>query len=141
MTDAANTPPTTRAARVIMIVAIVFIVAYTGLWTVISVPQLTDYMSGQDIDHPMIMAIAAITGPTLFWAFIGLGIGLSKTGWAAGLASTGILTTFTFGYLLAASHGHGFSYWLFLGMIVAATLGAFCVMPYALVRAAVGRRR
>ncbi|MFD0355240.1 hypothetical protein ACFVHW_16100 [Streptomyces sp. NPDC127110] len=140
MTDAANTPPTTRAARVITIVAVVISVAYTGLWTVISVPQLTDYIGGRDIEHPVFLAIAAIAGPTLFWAFIGLGIGLSKTGWAAGLASTGILAALTFGYLLASSDGHGFDYWLFLAMIVAATLGAFCVMPYALVRGAVGRR-
>ncbi|GLX42126.1 hypothetical protein Sros01_81980 [Streptomyces roseochromogenus] len=78
--------------------------------------------------------------PTLFWAFIGLGIGLSKTGWAAGLASTGILATLTFGYLLSSSDGHGFDYWLLLAVIVAATLGAFRATPYALVRGAVGRR-
>ncbi|MFK0203282.1 hypothetical protein [Streptomyces lavendulae] len=70
---------TTRAARVITIVAVVISVAYTGLWTVISVPQPTDYIDGRDIDHPVFLAIAAIAGPTLFWAFIGLGIGLSKT--------------------------------------------------------------
>ncbi|MFJ9341958.1 hypothetical protein ACIRP0_22045 [Streptomyces sp. NPDC101733] len=119
MTDAANTPPTTRAARaarVITIVAVVISVAYTGLWTVISVPQLTELV-------------------------IGLGSGLSKTGWAAGLAGTGILATLTFGYLLDSSAGHGFASWMFLALIVAATLGAFSVTPYALVRGAAGRRR
>ncbi|MEU4729692.1 hypothetical protein [Streptomyces sp. NPDC023588] len=40
--DAANTPPTTRAARVITIVAVVLGVAYMGLLTFFSVPQLTD---------------------------------------------------------------------------------------------------
>ncbi|MFE3789829.1 hypothetical protein [Streptomyces goshikiensis] len=45
MTDAANTPPATRAARVITIVAVVFGVAYMGLMTFISVPELTDYMA------------------------------------------------------------------------------------------------
>ncbi|MGW2681424.1 hypothetical protein [Streptomyces sp. NPDC001436] len=140
MTDAANTPPTTRAARVITIVAIVFIVAYTGLWTVISVPQLTDYMSGRDIDFPVFLAIAAVAGPALFWAYIGLGFGLSKTGWAAGLALTGILTALTYGWLLASSNGHGFAYWLFLTLIVATNLCAFCVIPYALVRGTIRSR-
>ncbi|MFH8894383.1 hypothetical protein [Streptomyces sp. NPDC017949] len=140
MTDAAHTPPIPRAGRVIMIVVVFFIVAYIGLWAVISVSMLTDYLGAGDIDHPVFLAVAAIAGPTLFWAFIGLGIGMSKTGWAAGLASTGILAILTIGYLLAASHGRGFAYWLFLGMIVAATLGAFCVAPYALVRATVGPR-
>lgn len=136
MSDAASTRSTTRAARVITIVA----VAYMGLLAFISVPQLTDYMGGGDIDFPVFLAIAAIASPTVFWAFIGLGIGLSKTGWAAGLASTGILAALTYGWLLASSHGHGFSYWLFLTMIVTTTLGAFCVTPYALVRGTVGRR-
>ncbi|EFL19386.1 hypothetical protein [Streptomyces sp. C] len=59
---------------------------------------------------------------------------------AAGIALTGILTSLTYGWLLASSEGHGFAYWLFLTLIVAVTLGAFCVMPYALVRGTVGRR-
>ncbi|MEU3774202.1 hypothetical protein AB0F11_13530 [Streptomyces sp. NPDC032472] len=46
----------------------------------------------------------------------------------------------TYGYLLASSDGHGFSYWLFLTAIVAVTLGAFCVMPYALVRGTIRSR-
>ncbi|MFJ5635335.1 hypothetical protein ACIQF5_22200 [Streptomyces goshikiensis] len=133
MTDAANTPPTTRAARVITIVAVVFGVAYMGLMTFISVPELTDYMSGRDIDFPVFLAIAAVAGPALFWAYIGLGFGLSKTGWAAGLTLTGILTALTYGWLLASSNGHGFSYWLFLTLIVATNLGAFCVIPHVLV--------
>ncbi|MEU8436910.1 hypothetical protein AB0F18_29195 [Streptomyces sp. NPDC029216] len=95
---------------------------------------------GRDIDYPVFLAIAVVAGPTLFWAFVGLGLGLTVLGWAAGIASTGILATRTYGYLLASSDGHGFDYWLFLTLIVAATLGAFCVTPYALVRGAVGRR-
>ncbi|MEU5404295.1 hypothetical protein ABZ348_33990 [Streptomyces sp. NPDC005963] len=139
MTDAANTPPATRAARVITIVAVVFCVAYMGLMAFISVPELTDYMSGR-IDFPVFPAITVVAGPALFWAYIGLGFGLSKTGWAAGLALTGILTGLTYGWLLASSNGHGFSYWLFLTLIVGTNLGAFCVIPYALVRSTVGRR-
>ncbi|MFB6999360.1 hypothetical protein ACFCXF_39620 [Streptomyces virginiae] len=92
------------------------------------------------VDFPAFLAIAAVAGPALFWAYIGLDFGLSKTGWAAGLALTGILTTLTYGWLLASSNGHGFSYWLFLTLIVATNLGAFCVIPYALVRGTVGRR-
>ncbi|MGW2818915.1 hypothetical protein [Streptomyces sp. NPDC001415] len=140
MTDAANTSPTTRAARVITIVAVVLGVAYMGLLAFISVPELTDYMSGRDIDFPVFLAIAAVAGPALFWAYIGLGFGLSKTGWAAGLALTGILTTLTYGWLLASSNGHGFAYWLFLTLIVATNLGAFCAIPYALVRGTIRSR-
>ncbi|WP_245692920.1 hypothetical protein [Streptomyces katrae] len=103
-------------------------------------PELTDYMSGRAIDFPVFLAIAAVAGPALFWAYIGLGFGLSKTGWAAGLALTGILTALTYGWLLASSNGHGFAYWLFLTLIVATNLGAFCVMPYALVRGTIRSR-
>ncbi|WP_234382879.1 hypothetical protein [Streptomyces sp. XY332] len=71
MTDAANTPPTTRTARVLTTVLVVIAVAYMGLMTFISVPELTDYMSGRDIDFPVFLAIAAIAGPALFWAYIG----------------------------------------------------------------------
>ncbi|MFJ3842127.1 hypothetical protein ACWGHM_42655 [Streptomyces sp. NPDC054904] len=60
MTDAANPPPATRAARVITIVAVVLGVAYMGLLAFIPVPELTDYMSGRDIDFPVFPAIAAI---------------------------------------------------------------------------------
>ncbi|MGW9374069.1 hypothetical protein ACWGVR_29145 [Streptomyces xanthophaeus] len=140
MTDATNTRPATPAARVITIVAVVLSVTYMGLLAFISVPELTDYMSGRDIDFPVFLAIAAIAGPALFWAYIGLGFGLSKTGWAAGIALTGILTALTYGWLLASSDGHGFAYWLFLTLIVATNLGAFCVIPYALVRGTIGRR-
>ncbi|MFG2715314.1 hypothetical protein ACGFX2_32840 [Streptomyces goshikiensis] len=107
MTDAANTPPTTRAARVITIVAVVIAVviavavAYMGLRAFVSVPQLTDFIGGRDIDYPVFLAIAAVAGPTLFWAFIGLGLGLTVVGWAAGIASTGILASLTYGWLLA----------------------------------------
>ncbi|MER5417640.1 hypothetical protein [Streptomyces virginiae] len=88
MTDAANTPPTTRAARVLTTVFVVITVGYMGLMTFISVPELTDYMSGRDIDFPVFLAIAAVAGPALFWAY----------------------------------NGHGFSYWLFLTLIVATWL-------------------
>ncbi|GAA2679712.1 hypothetical protein [Streptomyces lunalinharesii] len=140
MTDAANTPPTTRTARVLTTVLVVIAVAYMGLMTFISVPELTDYIGGRDIDFPVFLAIAAVAGPALFWAYIGLGFGLTVVGWAAGIALTGILTSLTYGYLLASSNGHGFSYWLFLTLIVATTLGAFCVMPYALVRGTIRSR-
>ncbi|MEU3002316.1 hypothetical protein ABZ684_33005 [Streptomyces sp. NPDC006995] len=43
MTDAANTPPATRAARVLTTVFVVITVAYMGLMTFISVPELTHY--------------------------------------------------------------------------------------------------
>ncbi|MFJ3926333.1 hypothetical protein [Streptomyces sp. NPDC090022] len=81
-----------------------------------------------------------MAGPALFWAYIGLGFGLRVVGWAVGIALTGILTSLTYGCLLASSNGQGFSYWLFLTMIVATTLGAFCVMPYALVRGTIRSR-
>ncbi|MFI9210543.1 hypothetical protein ACIGW7_20760 [Streptomyces sp. NPDC053253] len=137
MADAANTPPTTRLLTTVLVV---IAVAYIGLMTFISVPQLTDYIGGRDIDFPVFLAIAAVAGPALFWAYIGLGFGLTVVGWAAGIALTGILTSLTYGYLLASSNGHGFSYWLFLTLIVATTLGAFCVMPYALVRGTIRSR-
>ncbi|MFJ3861374.1 hypothetical protein ACIPRL_34730 [Streptomyces sp. NPDC090085] len=97
-------------------------------------------MSGRNIDFPVFLAIAAMAGPALFWAYIGLGFGLSKTGWAAGIAFASILTALTYGWLLASSNGHGFAYWLFLTLIVATHLGAFCVMPYALVRGTIRSR-
>ncbi|WP_225828280.1 hypothetical protein [Streptomyces naphthomycinicus] len=53
---------------------------------------------------------------------------------------TGHILTLTYGWLLASSNGHGFAYWLFLTLIVATNLGAFRVIPYALVRGTVGRR-
>ncbi|MFD3519995.1 hypothetical protein [Streptomyces sp. NPDC058653] len=141
MADAANAPSATRAARVTTIVAIVIGVAFTGLWTFISIPQLMDFISDRDITAPLFLAIAVLAGPALFWSFIGLGIGMSALGWAAGLASTGILVSLTYGSLVAASDGHGFTYWLFLTMLVACNLAAFCVTPYVLVRSTVGRRR
>ncbi|MDQ1005760.1 hypothetical protein QFZ82_000245 [Streptomyces sp. V4I23] len=61
-------------------VAVVIAVAYMGLWTFISVPQLTDFIGGRDIDYPVFPAIAAVAGPTLFWAFVGLGLGLTSWG-------------------------------------------------------------
>ncbi|MFE5669241.1 hypothetical protein ACFQ7W_35650 [Streptomyces niveus] len=140
MADAANAPSATRAARVITIVAFVVGVAFTGLWTFISVPQLMDFIGDRDITAPVLVAIAIVAGPAIFWSFIGLGIGMSALGWAAGLASTGILVSLTYGSLAAASDGHGFAYWLFLTLIVACNVAAFCVTPYVLVRGTIGRR-
>lgn len=141
MADAANAPSATRAARVTTIVAVVIGLAFTGLWTFISIPQLMDFIGDRDITPPLFLAIAVLAGPALFWSFIGLGIGMSALGWAAGLASTGILVSLTYGSLAAASDGHGFTYWLFLTMLVACNVAAFCVTPYVLVRSTVGRRR
>ncbi|MCZ0983526.1 hypothetical protein O1L60_42745 [Streptomyces diastatochromogenes] len=80
MTDAANTPPTARATRATPVIPIVAVaiaiaigVAYMGLLAFISVPQLTDYIGGRDIDFPAFLAIAAVAGPALFWAYIALG--------------------------------------------------------------------
>ncbi|MER5974523.1 hypothetical protein ABT112_33285 [Streptomyces sp. NPDC002055] len=140
MTAAANAPSATRAARVITMVAAVLAVAYTGFWTVISVPKLMDFIGDRDITAPLVLAIAVLAGPAMFWSFIGLGFGMSVLGWAAGLASTGILISLTYGYLLASSDGHGFAYWLFLTLLVAGNVVAFCVTPYALVRSTIGRR-
>ncbi|MEV4975386.1 hypothetical protein [Streptomyces scopuliridis] len=140
MTDAANAPSTTRAARVITIVAVVVGVAFTGLWAFISIPQLMDYIGDRDITDPLFLAIAILAGPALFWSFIGLGFGMSALGWAAGLASTGILVSLTYGSLIASSDGHGFTYWLFLTLIVACNVTAFCVTPYVLARGTIGRR-
>ncbi|MDX3531137.1 hypothetical protein P1P75_33210 [Streptomyces sp. ID05-39B] len=64
----------------------------------------------------------------------------ASLGWAAGLALTGILVSLTYGSLAAASDGHGFTYWLFLTMLVACNVGAFCVTPYVLVRGTFRRR-
>ncbi|MFD8609608.1 hypothetical protein [Streptomyces sp. NPDC059631] len=141
MADAANARSTTRAARVIVIVAFAVGVAFTGLWTFISVPTLMDFITDRDIDAPLFLAIAIVAGPALFWAFIGLGYGMSALGWAAGMASTGILVSLTYASLIAASDGHGFAYWLFLTLIVACNLGAFCVTPYTFVRGTIGRRQ
>ncbi|MFC9131832.1 hypothetical protein ACFT4A_34055 [Streptomyces sp. NPDC057099] len=140
MTDAANAPSATRTTRVITFVAFGISIAFTGLWTFISVPQLVDFIADRDIAAPLFLAIVVVAGPALFWSFIGLGFGMSAMGWAAGLASTGILVGLTYGWLAAASDGRGFTYWLFLTMIVTSTLGAFCAIPYALVHGTIGRR-
>lgn len=86
----------------------------------------------------MFTAVMMLAGPALFWAFIGLGHGMSMTGWAAGLAMTVILAILSYTYLEEASTGHGFGYWLLLTAIVASKLVVFCVMPYALVRGTIG---
>ncbi|GHI99396.1 hypothetical protein ACFY1G_34815 [Streptomyces olivaceus] len=140
MTDAANAPSATRAARVITFVAFGIGIAFTGLWTFISLPKLMGFIGDRDITAPLLLAIAVVAGPALFWSFIGLGIGMSALGWAAGIALTGILVSLTYGSLAAASDGHGFTYWLFLTMLVACNVAAFCVTPYALVRGTFGRR-
>ncbi|MFJ4126114.1 hypothetical protein ACIP3U_32930 [[Kitasatospora] papulosa] len=141
MTDAANAASATRASRVITIAAVVIGLAFTGLWSFISIPQLMDFIGDRDITAPLFLAVAVLAGPTLFWAFIGLGIGMSALGWAAGLATTGIFISLTCGSLVAASDGHGFSYWLFIALLVACNIAAFCLTPYVLVRGTVGRRR
>ncbi len=141
MTDAANAASASRANRVITIVAVVIGLAFTGLWTFISIPQLMDFIGDRDVTPPVFGAIAVLAGPFLFWSFIGLGFGMSALGWAAGLAVTGIFISLTFGSLVAASDGHGFSYWLFIALLVACNVAAFCGTPYGLVRGTVGRRR
>lgn len=141
MTDAANAASANRANRVISIVAVVTGLAFTGLWTFISIPQLMDFIGDRDITAPLLLAMAVLAGPALFWSFIGLGIGMSALGWAAGLASTGIFISLTYGSLVAASDGDGFSYWLFIALLVACNIAAFCGTPYVLVRGTVGRRR
>ncbi|EDY46155.1 hypothetical protein [Streptomyces sp. SPB074] len=141
MTDAANADSSSRANRVITIVAVVIGLAFTGLWTFISIPQLMDFIGDRDVTPPVIGAIAVLVGPALFWSFIGLGIGMSALGWAAGLTVTGIFISLTGGSLLSASDGHGFSYWLFITLLVACNVGAFCVIPYVLVRCTVRRPR
>ncbi|MGY3676655.1 hypothetical protein [Streptomyces sp. TE33382] len=82
-----------------------------------------------------------MAGPALFWAFIGLGHGLSRTGWAAGLTLTAILIALTYASLAAKSTGQGFDYWLFLTLLVACSLCAFCIIPNVLANLTVGRRR
>ncbi|MFB7852345.1 hypothetical protein ACFC34_35755 [Streptomyces sp. NPDC056053] len=140
MTDAANAASASRTNRVVTIAAIVIGLAFTGLWTFISIPQLMDFIGGRDITAPLFMAIATLAAPALFWSFIGLGFGMSVLGWAAGLAGTGIFISLTYGSLIASSDGHGFSYWLFITMLVVCNIGAFCVTPYILVRGTIGRR-
>ncbi|MFD6836934.1 hypothetical protein [Streptomyces diastaticus] len=141
MTDAANATSTSRPNRVITIAAVVIGLAFTGLWTFISIPQLMDFIGDRDITAPLFLAMAVLAGPALFWAFIGLGIGMSALGWAAGLATTGIFISLTYGSLVAASDGRGFSYWLFIALLVACNIAAFCVTPYLLVRGTARRRR
>ncbi|WP_405852414.1 hypothetical protein OG571_42435 [Streptomyces sp. NBC_01369] len=65
-----------------------------------------------------------------------------EPGPAVGLTGTGIFISLTYGSLIASSDGHGFTYWLFITMLVACNIGAFCVTLYVLVlvRGAVGRR-
>jgi hypothetical protein len=141
MTDAANAPSASRANRVITIVAVVIGFAFIGLWAFISIPLLMDFIGDRDVTPPVFGAIAVLAGPFLFWSFIGLGFGMSALGWAAGLAVTGIFISLTFGSLVSASDGHGFSYWLFIALLVACNVAAFCMAPYGLVRGTVGRRR
>jgi hypothetical protein len=141
MTDAADAAPASRTNRVIAIIAVVIGLAFTGLWAFISIPQLMDFIGDRDVTPPLFLAVAVLAGPALFWSFIGLGIGISALGWAAGLTLTGIFITLTSGSLVAASDGHGFSYWLFIALLVACNVAAFCVTLYILVRGTAGRRR
>ncbi|MDV9197399.1 hypothetical protein [Streptomyces sp. Wh19] len=69
------------------------------------------------------------------------GVRLIRTGWAAGLVLTAILIALTYASLAAESTGHGSSYWLFRPLLVTCSLGAFCIVPYVLISATIGRRR
>ncbi|MEE1838857.1 hypothetical protein [Streptomyces sp. JV190] len=91
-----------------------------------------------DARAPPVLAVTVMLGPALFWAFIGLG--LSCTGWAAGLALTASLIMLSYASLTAQSTGRGFTYWLFLTLLVVCSLTAFCLIPNVLVRIVVGRR-
>ncbi|WP_229346965.1 hypothetical protein [Streptomyces sp. UNOB3_S3] len=66
MTDTENTTSATRTVRVITIVAFGIGVTFTSLWAFISVSQLMGLIADQDIDAPLLVAIAAVAGPTLF---------------------------------------------------------------------------
>ncbi|MFD4341751.1 hypothetical protein ACFWPP_31775 [Streptomyces anulatus] len=113
--------------------------AYSLFWAVVCFPSLNALIATHDVPAPPVSAVVAMLGPALFWAFIGLGLGLSCTGWAAGLTLTASLITLTYASLAAQSTGHGFTYWLFLTLIVVCSLVAFCLVPNVLVRIAVGR--
>ncbi|MFD5399313.1 hypothetical protein ACFWJW_34545 [Streptomyces sp. NPDC127097] len=139
MTDKAAIPAATRTVRVISVAALGVAVAYTGIWGYVCFPQLTALAATHDVVAPPVVALMAMAGPALFWGFIGLRLGTSRLGWAAGFALTGILIALTYAYLADQSTGHGFNYWLFLTLLVACSLVAFCVTPYALVRATVRR--
>ncbi|MFB6772674.1 hypothetical protein [Streptomyces sp. NPDC056337] len=140
MTNAANSPSADRTGRVLGFIAYAIAVAFIGLWSVLSISRLTDFIEAQDATGSLLMAIGVVAGPILFWSFIGIGIGMSVLGWIAGLASTGILVSLTYAYLIDASDSRGFADWVVLTMIVCCNVAAFCVMPYALVCGAVRRR-
>ncbi len=114
--------------------------AYTLFWAVVSFPSLNALAAAHDMSAPPVLAVTVMLGPALFWAFMGLGLGLSRTGWAAGLVLTAILIVLSYASLTAQSHGQGFSYWLFLTLLVSCSLCAFCLIPNVLVQLAVGRR-
>ncbi|MFS0697998.1 hypothetical protein [Streptomyces nitrosporeus] len=112
--------------------------AYSLFWAAVSFPSLNALAAAHSMTAPPVLAVTVMLGPAMFWAFIGLG--LSRTGWAAGLTLTTILIVLTYASLTAQSHGHGFSYWLFLTLLVICSLVAFCLIPNILVQLAVGRR-
>ncbi|WP_406116394.1 hypothetical protein [Streptomyces sp. NBC_01014] len=114
--------------------------AYSLFWAVVSFPSLNALAAAHSMTAPPVLAVTVMLGPAMFWAFIGLRLGLSRTGWAAGLTLTTILIVLTYASLTAQSHGHGFSYWSFLTLLVICSLVAFCLIPNILVQLAVGRR-
>ncbi|MGW2282874.1 hypothetical protein [Streptomyces sp. NPDC001770] len=114
--------------------------AYSLFWAVVCFPYLRDLAATHDAVVPPVLAVTVMLGPALFWAFIGLRLGLSRTGWAAGLTLTASLIALSYASLTAQSTGHGGAYWLFLTLLVACSLVAFCLIPNILVQIIVGRR-
>ncbi|WUT01706.1 hypothetical protein OHA46_33660 (plasmid) [Streptomyces sp. NBC_00708] len=114
--------------------------AYSVFWAVVCFPLLNDRAAAYDLAAPPVHAVMMMLGPALFWGYIGLGLGLSHTGWAAGLTLTAILIALTYASLTAQSTGHGVSYWTFLTLLVVCSLVAFCLIPNILVRVTVGHR-
>lgn len=107
-------------------------------WAVVCFPSLNALVATHDARAPPVLAVTVMLGPALFWAFIGLG--LSCTGWAAGLALTASLIMLSYASLTAQSTGRGFTYWLFLTLLVVCSLTAFCLIPNVLVRIVASRR-
>ncbi|MFE7113599.1 hypothetical protein ACFU98_46210 [Streptomyces sp. NPDC057575] len=132
--------PSRRPLRILGFALVGLLGAYSLFWAVVCFPSLNALAAAHGTTAAPVLAAAVMVGPALFWAFIGLGLGLSRTGWAAGLVLTATLIVLTYASLAAESTGHGFSYWLFLTLLVSCSLFAFCLIPNVLVRVAVGRR-
>ncbi|WP_079185683.1 hypothetical protein [Streptomyces sp. NBRC 110465] len=112
--------------------------AYSLLWAAVCFPLLEAQFATYDVTCPQVHAVILMLSCVMFWAYIGLGVGLSCTGWAAGLALTTILIVMSYASLTAQSSGSGFAYWRFL-ILVGCSLLAFCIIPNGLARIAVGR--